>query len=101
MLFVSLTCESVESEIENNPIKLLEALKTLSHNGNTIQYKWITVLAALNNMAGTKMEDHEQVNDFRKRVKSVCDVVAQLLGKTWLRAVIAEEDDYKNCSTNE
>ena len=30
--------ENFKSEIENDPIKLLIALKTLSHDGTTVQY---------------------------------------------------------------
>ena len=76
--------ENFKSEIENDPIKLLIALKTLSHDGTTVQYQWKTVLTALTRMASVKMEDNEKPNDFQKRVKSLCDVVAQLIGKQWL-----------------
>ena len=83
-----------EAEIENKPIKLLEALKTLAHDGTTVQYRWKTVFVALKRMTSTDMEDNEKPNDFRKKVKSVCDVVEQLLGKHWLREVIKNDTEY-------
>ena len=95
------TLQNHEADIENKTIKLLQVLKTLAHDGTTVQYRWKTVLIALKRMTGTDMEDNEKPNDFRKKVKSVCDVIEQLLGKHWLREVIKNDEDYKKCTKDE
>ncbi len=90
--------ENFEHDIENDPIALMQALKTLAHDGSAVTYKWKTVWNAHQRLSELRMDDTESIQEWMQRVKNACDVVESHVGKHWLRAVICEDDDFKAAS---
>ncbi len=89
------------ADIENKPIELLDALRKLAHDGSTVTYIWKTVFTSMLRLTQTKMDDDESIQDFEKRVKSAYDVFLTHVGKHWLEYALANDDAYKQATTDQ
>lgn len=86
-----------ESDIKDDPIKLLEALNRIAHEGATTgSYRCQTIITQLHRLVTLQMDDNELPPEWMYRVKAQCDSISQMMGNKWLTGVIANEDDYKN-----
>ena len=69
-----------ESKIENNPIALLEAIKTLMHDPVRAQYPMVSMTDTLTHLINVKQMENEPLLDYVKRFKQLRDVTKSHLG---------------------
>ena len=69
------------SKIQDDPIALLEAIKTLMHDPIRAQYPIISAHTAQKLWYTTKQQDEERLNDFAKQYKQNFDRAKSYLGK--------------------
>ena len=90
-----------ESKIENNPIELLEAIKTLMHDPIRAQYPMASMSDALTRLINVKQMDNEPLLDYVKRFKQLRDVVKGYLGTRILDTFIEQTEEYRKLSEAE
>jgi hypothetical protein len=84
-----------ESKIDNNPIELLIAIKTLMHDAVRAQYPIVSMTDALTRLTNTKQHDDEQLMDYVKRFKQLRDVMKSYLGTDLLDKFIEQGAEYR------
>jgi hypothetical protein len=90
-----------ESEIKNNPIKLLEAIKSLMHDPIRAQYPMVSMTEALTRLVNVKQADNEPLLDYVKRFKQLRDVTKSHIGTKLLYEFCEHQVDYKDLTTDE
>ena len=88
-----------ETKIKDNPVALLEILKSLAHEGGAVSaYRCPTIVTTLERLVTLRMNDDEHPSQWKHRVTAECDAVTQLMGDTWLEGVIQDDEDYKQAA---
>jgi hypothetical protein len=67
-----------ETKIENDPIALLEAIKSLMHDPVRAQYPLVSMTDALTRFVNVKQMDNEPLLDYVKRFKQLRDVAKEV-----------------------
>ena len=73
-----------KGEIEDDPIKLLESIKSLTHEPVRAQYPLIAVTDSFIRWINGRQYDDEDLVDYVKRFKQQRDIVKSQLGKDFL-----------------
>ena len=86
-----------EDNIRDNPILLLETIKTLVHDPVRAQYPWVSLTDNLTRLLNARQYDDENLLDYVKRMKQLLDVTKSQLGTQIFDGFIAQlanvEDD--------
>ena len=90
-----------ESKIDNDPIALLEAIKTLMHDPVRAQYPMASMTDALTRLINVKQMDNEPLLDYVKRFKQLRDVTKSHIGTKVLDQFIEQSEDYRKADTTE
>ena len=69
-----------ESKIDDDPIALLEAIKTLMHDPAQAQYPFASMAAQLSRFLNLRQQPDESLLDYTKRFKQQCDNAKSFLG---------------------
>jgi hypothetical protein len=84
------------TKIEDDPIELLEALKTLMHDTVRAQYPLMSMTDALTRLVNIKQMDTESLLDYVKRFKQQRDVAKSQIGKHILDKFVEQSEEYRN-----
>ena len=87
-----------ESSIRNNPIALLEAIKTLMHDPVRARYPWASMTESLARFLNMKQHENEQLLDYVKRFKQDRDVLKSHVGKHIFDNFIENTEEYRNAN---
>jgi hypothetical protein len=90
-----------ESKIENNPIELLEVIKTLMHDPVRAQYPMVSMSEALTRLVNVKQFEGEQLLDYIKRFKQTRDVAKSHMGSDLLNRFVEQSEEYRNLDEKE
>ena len=88
-----------ESKIEDDPIALLEAIKTLTHDPLRAQNPMISATDALMRFLNLKQQEGEDLLDYVKRFKQHRDVVDSQLGKKIFYEFIEHQPEFRNSTS--
>ena len=69
------------SQIENDPIALLEAIKTLVHDPVRAQYPLVSMNDAFKRLVNVQQHEQENLTEYVKHFKQLRDVAMSHLGK--------------------
>jgi hypothetical protein len=75
---------------KNDPIAVLEAIKTLMHDPVRAQYLMGSMTDALGRLVNAKQQDNESLIEYVKRFKQLRDVVKSQMGNQLLTEFIEE-----------
>ena len=89
-----------ESEIRDNPIKLLEVIKVLIHDTVRGKYPFGQVTDSIRNFVLTKQMDNESLLDYAKRFKENRDVLKSQIGTNLLDEFAESTAEYKATSSS-
>ena len=80
-----------ETKIDDDPIALLEAIKTLMHDPVRAQYPFASMTAQLSRFLNLKQQPDESLLDYTKRFKQQHDNAKSFLGTRFLDEFIKRE----------
>lgn len=83
---------------KNDPIKLLDVLKTLVSDPVRAHYPYASMVDALLNFVHCRQQDEEDINDYYKRFKHNRDVLKNYLGSKVLDYFVEHLKGYKDGS---
>jgi len=85
-----------ESKIRDNPIELLEAIKSLMHDPIRARYPFVSVTDALVRLTNLRQYDNELLLDYIKRFKQQRDVLKSNIGTQMFDEFIENTEEYRN-----
>ena len=88
------------SKIDDNPIQLLEVIKTLMHDTVRGQYPMVSITDALVRLVTMRQYDNESFLDYLKRFKQTRDVAKSYWGNHILDTYIKNTSDYNILQEN-
>ena len=83
------------TKIEDNPIALLEAIQTLTHDPIRAQNPMISKLTAMRNFLNIKQQPEESLLDYFKRLKQAKDVFKSHVGSRIFRENVEKTEKYQ------
>jgi hypothetical protein len=86
--------------LKNNPIAVLEAIKTLTQDPVRAQYPLVSVTNALERLINVKQQEHELLVDYLKRFKQLRDVAKAYMGDKFLHDFVAQQAAYQTADTD-
>ena len=89
-----------ESEIRNDPFKLLELIEMKMYGQMRAKYKYFQVTDTLLQFLTTKQDHREYLTDFAKRFKHTRDTMELILGKEFLHRFVRKTDKYFQATNN-
>ena len=87
------------SKIDDNPIALLEAIKTLMHAPVRAQYPLVAMTDALAGLLNIRQKEDEPLLEYVKRFKQQRDIVKSQLGTDLLDKFTETLESYKDATT--
>src|SRR5210317_1915166 len=90
-----------ETKIEDNPIELLDAIKTLTHDTVRATYPLASITDAHTRFVNAKQGENEFLLDYVKRFKQLCDVAKSQTGTGFLNECIKRLEQYNSLSTTD
>jgi hypothetical protein len=84
------------TKIRNDPVELLEAIKTLTHDPVRAHYPFASMHDALTSLVNLKQIENESTLDYAKRAKQQSDVVISYCGKNMFTEFIKHTEEYRN-----
>ena len=69
-----------ESDIINNPINLLEAIKEHSLNFQETRYKMSIISVAIKSLVSTRQKDNENLQDYTRRFRTSKEIFESHVG---------------------
>ena len=88
------------SQIDDDPIKLIEVIKTLLHDPVRAQYPLISVTDALYRWINSRQQDDEDLLDYAKRRKQLTDTVKAQVGNKLFHYYVENTEEYKTNSSS-
>jgi hypothetical protein len=85
--------------LEDDPIAVLEVIKTLMHDPVRAQYPMISMTDALCRLTNIKQWENESLLDYVRRFKELRDVAKSQLGSEFLDRFVEHQALYQNAST--
>ena len=83
-----------ETEISNNPPKLLPTVESLMCTPERAKYPWLMLVEVLSSFLKLKQGDNEELLDYLERFKSEMEVVTKLFGSKFLDGYTEARVDY-------
>ena len=83
-----------QSRINDNPIALLEVLKTLTHDPVRARYTFASMTEALVNCVNVRQFEDENLSDYIKRMKQLRDVLKSHIGDEVLHKFVENGAEY-------
>jgi hypothetical protein len=90
-----------ETTLKNDPIAVLEAIKTLMHDPVRAQYPLVSMTDALSRLLNAKQQENESLLDYVKRFKQLCNVAKSQMGSTILNKFVEHQTLYAAASATE
>lgn len=84
-----------ESKIDDDPIALLEAIKTLMHDPVRAQYPYASLVSQLTAWLNMRQQPDEGLMDYVKRFKHARDNAKSFLGPTFLDDFVKTTKAYR------
>ena len=81
--------------IKNDPIAVLEAIKSLMHDSVRAQNPVVSMTETLKRLVNARQQENESLLDYVKRFKQLRDVVKSMMGSTILDAFTQNRTDYQ------
>ena len=85
-----------QTDIQDNPIKLLEVVQVLMHDGIRERFHFASVTEALRNLFFIKQHEQESVLDYSKRFKEARDVLRSYIGDEIFHYFIERTSEYRD-----
>jgi hypothetical protein len=89
-----------DSKIKNDPIVLLETIKTLIHQPVRAQYPYVTFTETMRAFLWIKQKEDEELSDYTKRFKQQVDILKRHTGSKMLHYFIENTQEYKKLSSS-
>jgi hypothetical protein len=86
----------LETKIKNNPIELLEAIKSLMHDPVRAQYPLQSADEVLLRFVNNKQHEGEDLESYTKRFKQYRDVLTTQMGKSMWNEFVENLPEYRN-----
>ena len=83
-----------QTKIEDNPVALLEAIKSLMHDTVRAQYPLISITDSLARFINVRQQEQESLLDYVKRFKQLRDVVKSQIGNKMLEQFVIQQQVY-------
>ena len=90
-----------KTKIQDDPIALLEAIKTLMHDPIRAQYPIISAYSAQKLWYTTRQHDEERLNDFAKRYKQNLDRAKSYIGKGQFDYFVEQSKPYQQATDDQ
>ena len=90
-----------ETKIEDDPIQLLEVIKTLTHDTVRAQYPIASMTDAYTRFLNARQQENEFLLDYVKRFKQLRDVVKTQIGTGVLDQYAERTESYKNAKNDD
>ena len=90
-----------KTKIEDDPIALLEVIKTLMHDTVRAQYPLVSVTEALGRLLNVKQMENESLLDYVKRFKQLRDVAKSQMGTKILEGFVENQAEYQAANQTE
>ena len=90
-----------KSEIEDDPIKLLEVISSSTHDPIRAQYPFISMTDSILRLLNIKQHDEEDLVDYVKRFKQQRDIVKNQIGTRFLDYFFENTQEFKSANTSE
>ena len=90
-----------ESEIQNDPIELLKAIKIVMHDPIRAKYPYASLTEALMRTLNIKQLEHESLIDYMKRFKQSRDVLKSHVGGDILNKFVENLPEYRHGTMSE
>jgi len=84
-----------ESTIRDDPIELLTAIRTLTHDPVRARYPFASAFDAISRAVNLKQQKHENLHDYVECAKQQCDVLKQHLGKDIFHTFVESTEEYR------
>lgn len=85
------------ANIKNEPIKLLRAIKEVTHNFQDNKYPITSIYKSIQTVMNLKQEEKESISSFTKRFKSAVDIMETIHGKLpltkYVNTMIGSKDE--------
>ena len=88
------------AKIEDNPIALLEVIKTLMHDTVRAQYPMISMTDSLRRLVNIQQAESENLLDYVKRFKQTRDVAKSHLGTDMLDTFMTHTEEYRDATSD-
>ena len=89
-----------ESDIMDNPVKLLLRIQELTHETDESRYPYAVVVETINRMLKLRQNDNESLTDYLTRFKSQQHVLKAQLGTNFLDYMVENTAEYKNIAAS-
>ena len=87
-----------ESEVLDDPLKLLEEVEKLMHVPRKVVYPVLTLIETLSNLMSCRQGESDSLLTYLEKFKSEKNVVVSLFGEGMLNGHVESTQDYKNIS---
>ena len=87
-----------ESEVLDDPLKLLEEVEKLMHVPRKVVYPVLTLIETLSNLMSCRQGESDSLLTYLEKFKSEKNVVVSLFGEGMLDGHVESTQDYKNIS---
>ena len=87
------------TKILDNPVELLNKIKTLTHDTVRAQYPIASITEHLSQWENAKQLEDENLTNFVKRSKYFCDIIKSQIGNKVLHEYIKLTPEYANETT--
>ena len=87
-----------ESEVLDDPLKLLEEVEKLMHVPRKAVYPVLTLIETLSNLMNCRQGENDTLTGYLEKFKSEKNVVVSLFGEGFLNGHVENTQDYKDIS---
>ena len=90
--------KAIDSSITNDPIKLLQTIRTLMHENVRSKYPVASLIDTMISLLTIAQRENESATEYYKRFKELNDMFKQTMGKQWMAEWVTTIPDYADCS---
>ena len=91
---------NVDSDIEDDPLKLLDNVQTLMHTPMRAIYPYLGLIEAIARFVNLRMYENEEILDYLDRIKQEKNIVSSLQGKKVLDQFVENTQEYQDVSND-
>ena len=89
-----------ESDIEDDPLKLLDNVQTLMYTPMRVIYPYLGLIEAIARFVNLRMYENEEILDYLDRIKQEKNIVSSLQGKKCLDQFVENTQEYQDTSND-
>eukprot|EP00980_Cylindrotheca_fusiformis_P025965 scaffold15010_cov49-Cylindrotheca_fusiformis.AAC.1 len=90
-----------ESDLYNDPVELLKAIRVLMHNPVRAIYPYLSLSDAMAKLLNMRQKEDESLNDYVERFKQARSVVKSHIGTSFLEIFVKNTTEYQSIDPND